>query len=121
MSQWRIHPTSVQDVLRKVSDAQGELVAAVDESAVTAAFAGLTWGGALTQDVPAALSSLLERQQTNLTAIGNRVGAGVAGVGNASIAYQNGQTDMAGAFQTAMQNAADTGDFQYFEQHGYRE
>jgi hypothetical protein len=120
MSQWRIQPASVQDVLRKVSSAQQELAGCVSESTVTAAFDGLTWGSVFTQDVPAALAAVLERRAQNLTAIGNRVGAGIAGVGNATIAYQNGQTEMAGTFQREMHSAADSGDFEFFEKHGYR-
>lgn len=118
MSTWRIDHLSVQQVLQQVSSSQEQLSSSVSEQAVTTAFDGLTWGAVLTQPVPQALDAVLAQYQTNLEAIGNRIGAGMVGVGNATMAYRAGQEDMAATVQQQMHHAADTGDFTFFEQHG---
>ena len=46
--------------------------------------------------------------------------AKMAGVSNATIAYNHGQYDMAATFQTEAIKAAESGDFQYFVDHGYQ-
>ena len=57
-------------------------------------------------------------QAANLTDIGNRIRAGIVGVANATIAYDQSQLDMASTFQAATVRAADTGDLAYFAQFG---
>lgn len=70
--------------------------------------------------MPAALNNLLQDQATRLTNIGNRINACVVGVSNATIAYNNGQHEMAATFQSEAVSAAETGDFQYFVDNGYQ-
>jgi hypothetical protein len=117
-SSWQINPGAVQTILTSVDTDRTELDTALSQSKFEAIFNGLDWGGGVTGVVPEAVNNLLNDQMTNLTNIGNRINAGLAGVTNATIAYNNGQVDMAGTYQTEMVAAAETGDFQYFEQHG---
>jgi hypothetical protein len=56
-------------------------------------------------------------QSINLTNINNRINAGLVGVSNAVIAYNNGQQDMAAAYQSELVKSAQSGDFTYFVQH----
>src|SRR5699024_5153371 len=120
MTSWKIDPSGGQGILRTVEEDNGERGDALTEAKVQAEFEGLTWGGALTEDVPQAVAAMLEGQSTNLTNIGNRISAGVVGVANAVIAYNNGQEEMAGTYQTELLTSAETGDFSYFDEHGYQ-
>ena len=74
----------------------------------------------LTAEVSKAVGQVMTDQNKNLTVIQNHIGAGMNGVSNATIAYNNGQYDMATTFQTEMTKAAESGDFQYFVDHGYQ-
>jgi hypothetical protein len=118
MSSWRIDPAGVQGVLTSVDTERTELDKALTEAKFEAIFSGLTWGGMVTAEVPTALGNLLQDQSTNLANISNRVNAGLAGVSNATIAYNNGQQEMSGTYQREMMTAAETGDFQYFVENG---
>lgn len=120
MTRWRIQPADVQSVLNDVQAQAGELGQQLTEAKFQGLLDGLTWGGPLTADVPAALNALLGDQTRNLTNIGNRINAGTVGVANATIAYNNGQEEMAGTYQTELVKAAETGDFTYFVQHGHQ-
>ena len=52
-----------------------------------------------------------------MTNINSRINAGLVGVSNAAIAYNNGQQDMAAAYQSELVKSAQSGDFTYFVQH----
>ena len=120
MSHWKIEPTEVQTVLNTVQAKAEKLGKALTEEKFTAIGGGLTWGGALTADVGTAVGQVMKEQGENLTVIQNHISAGLAGVSNATIAYNKGQEDMAGTFQNEMVKAADSGDFTYFVNHGYK-
>lgn len=120
MTQWRIQPSGVQGILTDVDARAAELGEALTDRAFQGVLDGLTWGGGLTADVPAAVNAVLGDQSTNLQNIGNRINAAVVGVSNAVIAYNNGQQDMAGTYQTELVRSAETGDFSYFVEHGHR-
>lgn len=119
MSQWQIDEVAVQSILLAASDAQMELSAALAPERMQVVFDGLATGGAVTSRVATAMSNLLADQQGNLESIGNCVNAGIAGVGNATIAYKNGQEDMIGQFQSELAETAVDGDFSFFDEHGY--
>lgn len=119
MSQWRINPSGVQGILTTVGTDSTELQNELTEAKFTEVFDGLTWGGVLTQDVPVAVQSLLNDQNNNLTNVVNRITAAQLGVTNATIAYNNGQEEAAGTFQSEALAAAETGDFTYFVENGY--
>lgn len=118
MSEWQIDPAGVQGVLNKVSPLNEDLSAALAEDKFEAVFAGLTWGGGVTSAVPEAVQLLMEDQQGQLQAIGNRIAAGMLGIANATIAYNNGNEEMQSNFNREMIEAAGDGDFSYFQQHG---
>lgn len=119
MSQWRIKPAGVQGILTTVGTDSTELQNELTEAKFTEVFEGLTWGGVLTQDVPVAVQSLLNDQSNNLTNVVNRITAAQLGVMNATIAYNNGQEEAAGTFQSQAVAAAESGDFTYFVDNGY--
>ena len=120
MTGWNIDPAGVQGILTTVETNRTELNTALAEETFTSIFEGVAWGGGVTADVPTAIDNLLQDQSINLTNIGNRINAGLIGVANATIAYNNGQQDMAGTFQTEMLSAAETGNFEYFVENGYQ-
>ena len=117
MSSWKINPSGVQQILTDVDTAADELGKAITGDKLQDVLDGLRWGGPLTQDVSAAVNAVLNDQSSNLTNIGNRINAGLVGVSNAVIAYNNGQQDMAAAYQTELVRSARSGDFSYFIQH----
>ncbi len=118
MTAWKINPGGVKTILTSVETDRTELNTALGEAKFTAIFEGLSWGAAITAEVPTALNNLLQDQSTNLTNISNRINAGIVGVSNAVVAYNNGQEEQAGVYQTEMVEAAETGDFQYFVENG---
>lgn len=120
MTHWKIRPADVQGILTGVNADAEQLGDALTADKFQGILDGLRWGGALTQDVPAAVNAVLGDQSTNLRNIGNRINAGVVGVSNAVIAYNNGQEDMAGTCQTELLKSAESGDFSYFVEHGYK-
>lgn len=120
MSSWKIQPDSVKQVLDDVQTKTTTLGKALTEDKFTAIGAGLTWGGGLTAEVPAAVGQVLTEQGENLKVIQNHISAGQVGVANATIAYNQGNLDMADTFQSEMVKAADSGDFSYFVDHGYQ-
>jgi len=120
VSSWDIKPAEVQSILEGVQTKSETLGKALTEEKFTAIGNGLTWGGVLTADVTTAVGTVMQEQGENLTVIQNHISAGTAGVSNATIAYNNGQYDMAATFQTEMVRAADSGDFTYFVDHGYQ-
>jgi hypothetical protein len=120
VSKWDIAPAEVQQVLESVRTKSDTLAKALTEEKFTAIGQGISWGGGLTADVCAAVGVVMEEQGENLKVIRNHISAGMAGVSNATIAYNHGQYDMAATFQAEMVKAADSGDFTYFVDHGYK-
>ena len=120
MTRWSIQPADVQSVLTDVQGTAKELGDELTEPKFQAVLDKLQWGGPLTAEVAAAVNAMLSDQSRNLTNIGNRISAGTLGVANAVIAYRNGQEEMAGSYQTQLLKAAETGDFTYFVEHGYK-
>jgi hypothetical protein len=120
MSHWKINPSGVHGILVNVSGQAEELGQALTEEAFQGMLDGLTWGGPVTVDVPNAVNAVLGDQNVNLQNIGNRIKAGILGVSNAVIAYNNGQQEMAGTYQTELVKSAESGDFTYFVNHGYK-
>lgn len=120
MSKWRIQPSGVQGVLDSVDEHNTTLTEALTEAKFMEVFEGLTWASGVTNEVPTAVGALLEDQQTNLEDVMNRVTAGTLGVGNAVIAYNNGQQEMSGMYQAELLKSAESGDFTYFVDHGYQ-
>jgi hypothetical protein len=120
MTQWRIEPSGVQGILRDVDATAAELGTALKPETFQGVLDGLTWGGGLTADVPTAVNAVLQDQSANLQNISNRINAAVVGVSNAVIAYNNGQNEMAGTYQTELVRSAESGDFSYFVEHGHR-
>ncbi|WP_169165183.1 DUF6507 family protein [Cellulomonas taurus] len=120
MSGWKIQPADVQSVLTDVQATADELGTALSEDKFQGVLDGLSWGGALTGEVAMAVNAVLGDQSTNLSNIGNRVTAGTLGVANAVIAYNNGQEEMSGTYQAELLKSAESGDFQYFVDHGYQ-
>lgn len=120
MSSWSIRPADVQSVLNDVQTTATELGDELTEPKFQAVIDGLTWGGPLTGEVANAVNAMLGDQMRHLTNISNRVQAGTVGVANAVIAYNNGQEEMAGSYQAELLKSAESGDFTYFVQHGYK-
>jgi len=118
MTGWRIEPAGVQGVLTGVEGSAEDLSKALTDAKLTAALESLTWGGGITQAVPGAVKALFEDQAANLKNIGNRINAGIVGVANATIAYREGQEEMAATFQAHAVKSAGSGDFSYFADHG---
>ncbi len=120
MTQWKINPDGVQNLLEGMAPDVEELYKAIDEDKFGYIFEGLTWGSVLTEEVPEAVQRLLEDQQGHLSTITNRVTASQLGVFNAVYSYNNGQEDMAGNFHNEMLSSAEDGNFDYFTEHGYQ-
>lgn len=120
MAAWKIEKAGVRTVLTTVQTKAETLGKALTEDKFTAIGNGITWGSVLTEEVSKAVNQVMTEQGENLRVIQNHIGAGSAGVSNATIAYNNGQLDMAATFQTEGVKAADTGNFQYFTDHGYQ-
>lgn len=120
MSRWQIDPSEISTVLEGVVPQKEQLEGELTEEKFAGIGEGLTWGSMITGVVPNALSLLLSDQSAALSNVVNRVNAGVLGVSNATIAYNNGQEDMLGNFQREMLEASVDGDFSYFEANGHR-
>lgn len=118
MSRWRIDPAGVQQVIDRVGEDNSELHKAIGPEQLGDCYSGLEWGGVFTSSVAEALNLLMEDQQANLSTIMNGIDAARLGVANATTAYNNGQEEMIGVFQSKAASAADDGDFSYFDQHG---
>ena len=119
MTQWQISPAGVQSILSQVNTAAGDLGAALTDAKFAGVMGGLPTNPFLAP-VGTAVQAVLGDQGRNLQNISNRINAGVVGVSNAVIAYNNGQQDMAGTYQTELVRAAESGDFTYFVEHGHQ-
>ena len=121
MTSWKIDPAGVEKILTGVGTEQEGLIAALGDGEFEAIFTGISEAGGLIAKVPEALKALMQNQKSNLQAVTNRVAAGAAGVKNSVKAYALGQDDMVGEFQRQMTASASSGDFSYFETHGYKD
>lgn len=119
MSSWQIEPAEVQRILEEVLPQKESLEGELTDAKFEAIGSGLMWGSMITGVVPNALSELLGDQSAALSNIVYRVNAGVLGVANATIAYNQGQEEMLGSFQREMLESAVDGDFSFFEANGY--
>jgi hypothetical protein len=119
MTQWQIQPAGVHAILSQVNTAAGDLGAALTDQKLAGVVAGLPTNPIL-HPVGTAVEAVLQDQGRNLQTISNRINAGVVGVSNAVIAYNNGQQDMAGTYQTELVRAAESGDFTFFVEHGHQ-
>lgn len=120
MTTWKIDPAGVAGILNNVASEQEALANVLTDGEFQAIFTGISGAGALVAEVPKALQALMQNQKANLQAVTNRITAGISGVSNAVAAYNNGQQEMAGEFQRQMATSAASGDFSYFQQHGYK-
>lgn len=120
MTSWKIDPAGVAGILNNVASEQEALANVLADGEFQAIFTGISGAGALVAEVPKALQALMQNQKANLQAVTNRIAAGISGVSNAVAAYNNGQQEMAGEFQRQMATSAASGDFSYFQQHGYK-
>ena len=121
MTSWKIDPAGVNGILAGVGTEQEGLIAALGDGEFEAIFTGISEAGGLIAKVPEALQALMQNQKSNLQAVTNRVAAGATGVKNSVQAYALGQDDMVGEFQRQMTASASSGDFSYFEAHGYKD
>jgi hypothetical protein len=96
-----------------------ELGAALTQDKFDGVVAGLPVNPIL-DPVGRAVEAVLGDPGRNLQTISNRINAGVVGVSNAVIAYNNGQQDMAGTYQSELVRAAESGDFTFFVEHGHQ-
>ena len=120
MTSWKIDPAGVAGILNNVASEQEALANVLTDGEFQAIFTGISGAGALVAEVPKALQALMQNQKAILQAVTNRIAAGISGVSNAVAAYNNGQQEMAGEFQRQMATSAASGDFSYFQQHGYK-
>ncbi len=120
MTSWKIDPAGVAGILNNVASEQEALANVLTDGEFQEIFTGISGAGALVAEVPKALQALMQNQKANLQAVTNRIAAGISGVSNAVAAYNNGQQEMAGEFQRQMATSAASGDFSYFQQHGYK-
>ena len=120
MTSWKIDPAGVAGILNNVASEQEALANVLTDGEFQAIVTGISGAGALVAEVPKALQALMQNQKANLQAVTNRIAAGISGVSNAVAAYNNGQQEMAGEFQRQMATSAASGDFSYFQQHGYK-
>jgi hypothetical protein len=119
VTQWQITPASVQSILSRVNSEAGELGAALTDAKFGGVVAGLP-ANPILAPVGTAVGAVLQDQGRNLQNISNRINAGVVGVSNAVIAYNNGQQEMAGTYQTELVRSAQSGDFRFFVDHGHQ-
>ena len=120
MTTWKIDPAGVAGILNNVASEQEALANVLTDGEFQAIFTGISGAGALVAEVPKALQALMQNQKANLQAVTNRIAAGISGVSNAVAAYNNRQQETAGEFQRQMATSAASGDFSYFQQHGYK-
>lgn len=118
VTSWQLQPEGIESVLTRTSDGRTTLAATFSQSAVDGLGGGLSWSP-LCVDVVAALGELVSGGYTDFLATVQTVDAGVAGVYNAAVAYNQAGAEMAGTFEAAAVTAAAEGDFSYFEQNGY--
>ena len=125
MSSWKIDNGRVSAVLSDVSGCADRFWEGLSEEKF-ADLSGCLTGGAVEGSatvntvsgaVPGAVGELVGSLSDELAMIANRVQAGVVGVASATVAYMQGNEEMAGRFQSEMAAAAGSGDFSFFEEN----
>ncbi len=130
MTAWSIDPAGVQSVLSKVevsaealgtalsgaSGAQDQLAVGTGVTAVANRTACVDDGGmsAILAPVTAAVAELLASEEPRITRIASRIQACGLGAGEATMAYINGDEEMAATTQAAAVQAASSGDLSFF-------
>ncbi len=112
MSGWKIEPAGVQTALSNTQDAATTLSKAFD--ALMAAQESLTTACGDDQAVPGAVAELITSHKDLLTRVGNHITAGLAGASAATLAYYNGDEQMATSLQADAVRASGDGDFSSF-------
>ena len=125
MTGWRLDPAGIQAVLNAVNgeaaglgEFYGRRSAQADQH--ERVLAGLGSQAAVLVPVQAAVQAWLDAQVRSSQSVTDRIEAGVLGVLNATLAYNEGNREMAGVFQAEAARAAASGDFGFFEQYGVR-
>ncbi|MDO5619466.1 DUF6507 family protein [Kocuria sp.] len=117
MSEWQIFPSGVESVLGTVQEQQPAIAESVAIEILESVMSNMDVASEATAPAIAAVQTLLEDVTTSASRISSRVGAGVLGVYEATMAYSTGQQEMAGEFEAHIGAAAE-GDISFFEQHG---
>ena len=120
MSQWKMVRKAVKAMLLEVAEQQKGLAATFAEEELGAVETAMSWCPQVAGHIPVALKRVMETQKKNLHTVASHVNAGIVGVGNATISYEQAQQEMAGNFEREMFKSAASGDFSYFEQYGYK-
>lgn len=105
---WQIEPAGVQAALTDTETAATNLSTAFD--GLADAHAALTTAVGDDQAVAGAVAALIESHTTLLTRVGNHITAGLAGAANATLAYYQGDAEMAATAQANAIRASSTGD-----------
>ncbi|MDO5065936.1 MAG: DUF6507 family protein [Propionibacteriaceae bacterium] len=121
MTSWSIEPGGLQTLLVNAESEKELLFGALEDSDFETIFTNLQSAGDIRGDVATALQGLFEDNKQTLKTICSSVMAGIVGVSYAARAYMQGNEDMATSVETEMMNAADTGDFTYFEELAQQE
>ncbi|RRD49668.1 DUF6507 family protein [Arachnia propionica] len=124
MSEWKINPSGVREVLESAESARGELSKAMGPNSLEVITAGLTWCPALSAGIPEAVGRILQAHEENFRAIVNHVDSGIVGVTAAANTYLDAQLEMdatvratrASAVESEMFRAAESGNFSFFEE-----
>lgn len=117
MTKWKLDPAGIEGVLNKTVPAVEKLQKVLNEEDINS-IAERSYVKSFTGDeVVTALSHVLEGQQSNIEGIFSTIQAGMLGVANATISYNDGQTEMAETFQSEMVSAAETGDLTYLTEN----
>ncbi|SPF68128.1 Hypothetical protein PROPJV5_1071 [Propionibacterium ruminifibrarum] len=125
MSSWKIDGAQVKVVLDNVTTYADQFQEGLSEDEFTdlenCLTGGATEGSAgvnsVMGSVPTAVDNLIASLGDDLTSIGNYIQAGAWGVASATVAYNQGNEEMAATFQSEMITAAQTGDFTFFKEN----
>ncbi|MBT1680188.1 DUF6507 family protein [Curtobacterium aurantiacum] len=113
---WQIEPAGVQTTLTDTETAATNLSTAF--GGLADAHAALTTAVGDDQAVAGAVAALIESHTALLTRVGNHITAGLAGAATATLAYYQGDEEMAATAQTNAIRASSTGDFSAFDLGG---
>lgn len=126
MSGWKLDPAGIQGVLLSVNaeaealgtDLVGTEGAPIDHGG--AVVDPLAWALELTAPVTGAVNAALSAQAESMQTISNGIAAAQLGVLNATMAYNQGNEEMAATAQAEAIQAADSGNFTWFENNGVK-
>lgn len=111
---WRLQPAVIRTVLAQTEVDLEAMDSAWAEPNLEGVVDELTRAGDVGADVTGAVVAVLNAQAGRLTSMGNRVSAGVAGVGAATDCFELGQEEMLAQCQTQMLTSAASGDFSWW-------